>query len=540
MTLLLDALIRSTVLLAAGLGAVALLRRQSAALRHWILAASMAAAALATPLAWILPDWSIAAVPAPAIPVFEAVAPEPALPQAPGVSLQPVRAVAGPAVPQPAWPGWLLLIWGAGAAIGVLSIAAQVAGLARLSARASRVSGGRWPAAVSTVAAQYGIRQQVSVLQPRTADLLATWGLTRHRILVPAGASRWSDERIEIVVRHELAHVRRNDWLLQVAADLVRRLYWFQPLMWIACRQLRRESEHACDDVVLETGIAPDAYAGHLLQIARAGRSRFGWVPAVPMARPSTLERRISAMLNAARNRSPLSFRSLMMSTLLLAVATVTAAAFHPEQGGGGTLVGTVYDRSGGVMPGVEVALLDARQGKSTATTDAAGKFQFPGTAAGKYVLELSLPGFNAFREELQLKDAGDWDRAITLQIGQLRETISVRAKREIATQPTPGLPKPTPVRVGGNIKAPTKLVNVNPVYPMSMRVAGRSGVVPVDAVIGTDGSVVLARVVSANIHPDFAEAALEAVRQWKFSPTLLNGKPVEVAMAITISFSLE
>ena len=84
------------------------------------------------------------------------------------------------------------------------------------------------------------------------------------------------------------------------------------------------------------------------------------------------------------------------------------------------------------------------------------------------------------------------------------------------------------------------KLVNVNPVYPASMRAAGRSGIVPLDALVGTDGSVVFARVASASVHPDFADAAVEAVRQWKFSPTLLNGKPVEVLISVTINFSLE
>jgi len=245
-------------------------------------------------------------------------------------------------------------------------------------------------------------------------------------------------------------------------------------------------------------------------------------------------------MLNSARNRRALSSRSLVACTLVLAAATFTAAAFHAEQDRSARLGGTIYDGSGGVLPGVAVTLTGADGTKANATTDAAGKFQFPGTAGSKYVLEASLPGFNAFRQEFELKDASDWDRAITLQVGKLTETISVRAKREPATQATPGAPKPTPIRVGGNIKAPLKLVNVNPVYPASMRAAGRSGVVPLDALIGTDGTVVFARVVSASVHPDFADAAIEAVRQWKFSPTLLNGKPVEVLMGVTINFSLE
>ena len=71
------------------------------------------------------------------------------------------------------------------------------------------------------------------------------------------------------------------------------------------------------------------------------------------------------------------------------------------------------------------------------------------------------------------------------------------------------------------------------------MRDAGREGVVPIEAIIGRDGSVTSLRVVTAQVHPDFAMAALDAVRQWRFDPTLLNGEPVEVVMAVSVTFSL-
>ena len=71
------------------------------------------------------------------------------------------------------------------------------------------------------------------------------------------------------------------------------------------------------------------------------------------------------------------------------------------------------------------------------------------------------------------------------------------------------------------------------------MREAGLTGVVPIEAVIGKDGSVLAVRVLSAQVHPDFALAAADAVRQWRFEPTLLNGEPVEVVMNVTVTFSL-
>jgi protein TonB len=96
-----------------------------------------------------------------------------------------------------------------------------------------------------------------------------------------------------------------------------------------------------------------------------------------------------------------------------------------------------------------------------------------------------------------------------------------------------------TPLRVGGNIRPPRKLHNVNPTYPEKMREAGLEGVVPLEATIGRDGLVQFTRVLTAQVHPDFAHAAIEAVRQWRFDPTLLNGAPVEVVMTVKVEFRL-
>jgi len=71
------------------------------------------------------------------------------------------------------------------------------------------------------------------------------------------------------------------------------------------------------------------------------------------------------------------------------------------------------------------------------------------------------------------------------------------------------------------------------------MREAGREAVVPLEAVIGKDGSVIFVRVLGAEVHPSFARAASEAVRQWQFDPTLLNGEPVEVKMKVSVGFTL-
>jgi protein TonB len=92
-------------------------------------------------------------------------------------------------------------------------------------------------------------------------------------------------------------------------------------------------------------------------------------------------------------------------------------------------------------------------------------------------------------------------------------------------------------VRVGSNLKAPRQTLSVQPQYPALARQTHLSGTVIVDAVIDEHGNVVGARALSG--HPLLIPAALNAVLQWKYEPTLLNGTPVAVEMEVTVHFAL-
>ena len=94
------------------------------------------------------------------------------------------------------------------------------------------------------------------------------------------------------------------------------------------------------------------------------------------------------------------------------------------------------------------------------------------------------------------------------------------------------------PVRVGGNIKAPTKIKDVRPVYPEEALAAKVQGVVIIEAMIDTAGRVSDARVLRSI--PLLDQAAVDAVRQWEFTTTSLNGVPVPVIMTVTVNFSLQ
>jgi protein TonB len=108
----------------------------------------------------------------------------------------------------------------------------------------------------------------------------------------------------------------------------------------------------------------------------------------------------------------------------------------------------------------------------------------------------------------------------------------------EAPPPPPPPPPPAAPVRVGGNIKPPNKVKNVPPVYPPIAQSARVQGVVIIEATIGTNGKVTDARVLRSI--PLLDQAALDAVRQWEFTPTLLNGVPVPVIMTVTVNFTLQ
>tara|TARA_Y100000031_G_scaffold134167_1_gene156480 strand:+ start:93 stop:569 length:477 start_codon:yes stop_codon:yes gene_type:complete len=104
---------------------------------------------------------------------------------------------------------------------------------------------------------------------------------------------------------------------------------------------------------------------------------------------------------------------------------------------------------------------------------------------------------------------------------------------------PPPPPPPPTePIRVGGNIKPPERVRNVNPIYPAIAQSARVQGIVIIEAVIGPDGRVTDARVLRSI--PLLDASALDAVRQWEYTPTLLNGIPVPVIMTVTVNFTLQ
>lgn len=226
---------------------------------------------------------------------------------------------------------WALFIWMAGMLSVVASIIVGFLRTAQIARRAQPLARGTLPLMLDELAARLGITRRVVLLRCEGSCVPMTWGVLRPRILLPRDAVEWSSLRLRAVLLHELAHVKRLDYLTQLVARLSCGLHWFNPLVWLAARRQRIERELACDDQVLRAGSRASDYAAHLVEIARSLRaSRAATLLTVPMARSSQLGGRVQALLDGGRARSAVGKGSRLFAWIAAAVVVIPVAAAAP------------------------------------------------------------------------------------------------------------------------------------------------------------------------------------------------------------------
>lgn len=549
--LLLESAFEFALITAIALTATAILRRRSAALRHWILSSALACGAVAPVLGLVVPSWHVP---------LDAVSAPPVLGQGEQLATADATASGSPTDAERAGgparttlataANTIVGIWAAGAGLNLALLLAGIWRLTRVRSRSHPILDRRWTDLARDMSRAYGLRRAVALLQSDHPTLIVTWGMVRPEVIVPRAAAEWTDDRARVVLAHELAHVQRRDWPVQMAAELLRAVYWFNPFAWIICRQLRHESEHATDDKVLNAGVDGGHYASHLLDLARAVRDRHeAWWPAPAIVRSSTLERRIAAMLSSHVNRRPLT-RTVRLGTV--GALFGLAAAIASAQGALATFSGSLLDPMNRSLPNARLVLTHVQtSAKHEVRSDGTGRFEFAGLPSGEYVLQVQQMGFRTLEGRVSIT-GNSVQQNLTLQIGTLEETVLVRP----GESGTPSAPSSeddalreakrrqrereamacgsTPQ--GGNVRPPMKLTHVAPQYPLHLGNAGIDGTVGMQAVIAKDGSIRDVHLVRP-AHPDFNAAALAAIRQWRFDSTLLNCMPVEVTMRVTVNF---
>ena len=227
-------------------------------------------------------------------------------------------------------PPWFLM-WLAGAMFVVGWGIIGRLGLARIARRAAPVGQGAWRTAVDKAAKSMQVTRPIRILVSDRVGAPVTWGVRRPVLVVPTSSEIWSESIRRSVAAHEVAHIARNDYLHQLVALAACAVYWFHPLTWALVRRLRLAAERACDDLVLAQGTSGEDYATHLIGVARGSRAlRLAGAVAIGMARPSTLEGRIVAVLDPTKRRGEPSSRIRRMTLVAAGVALTALGTLRP------------------------------------------------------------------------------------------------------------------------------------------------------------------------------------------------------------------
>src|SRR5262245_22706807 len=342
-------LLKGTLLLVAAVAVTAVLRRASAAVRHLIWGLGILTI-LALPLVSIGLPWRLAVIPLERVPAIENGPTTPTLssvPQVrqdtPGNVARPDTTLADVAAMQPAQANTgraflsalnvsaiLLTMWGLVVIFLLARLAFGALVLRRVVRRATPLSTPDWRHPLLEAADRLSLPELPRLVMSDRFPMPFACGILQPAIVLPSGAADWDDRRRRTVLVHELAHLARRDLLVNALGQAACALYWFHPLVWMAARKLRIESERACDDLVLGVGTRPSEYADYLLQIVcRASRSRTPAV-ALPMAQRHEFEGRMLAILERVARREPASGRHAMVLGALALSFVILLAALSP------------------------------------------------------------------------------------------------------------------------------------------------------------------------------------------------------------------
>ena len=231
---------------------------------------------------------------------------------------------------------WLVYFWLAGVAVFSLRLGVQWFSLRRVRRQAVRPSAEEWQHRVARISARLGLRRTVRLYESTLADVPAALGWLKPVILVPAGAlAHLSQDQMESLLTHELAHVLRHDYLVNLLQSFMETLFFYHPGVWWVSRRMRDERENCCDDLAVSMCGDPVRYARALAEM----ESLRNTAPSLAMAaNGGSLLRRIQRLLapqTSTRSIAPLSIVALTVVALGVALwatpQSVIRAASQPE-----------------------------------------------------------------------------------------------------------------------------------------------------------------------------------------------------------------
>ena len=313
------------------------LRRKSAAMRGFVWSMAILGCLMVSLLSLVLPKWEVNVLPEmpirsethrltdnarpPTVPVAIPVSIAPSQPSSEIVEPTRVAPTPSQSNPVPArngiltampWTDWVVVVWAGISVFFLIRLIVGIGAIWHISARSSNF--GR---AVEQLGSNWNRRVHVRLSNRIIVPMV--WNFLRPVILLPIDANHWQTERLRAVLLHELAHIKRWDWTMQMVAQVTCAIYWFNPLVWFVARWMRIEAEQACDDYVLNAGYRSTDYAQDLLDITRNVKiAKAASLAAVAIARSSKIETRLRTVLAENLNRHPITKIAVGIGLLVL------------------------------------------------------------------------------------------------------------------------------------------------------------------------------------------------------------------------------
>jgi beta-lactamase regulating signal transducer with metallopeptidase domain len=458
-----------------------------------------------------------------------------------------------------AWPAarapeWLLPAWLVGVAIFSLrwsAAAVHAAALRRHSVRADD----RIRVCVRRLACAMGVVREIDVRLAQHLASPGTIGWLRPIILVPpAVAMGLSTQHLEAVLAHEIAHIRRYDYLVNLAQGVVETLFFYHPAVWWVSGRIRVEREMCCDDAAVRACGDPLRYAQALTAIARGPSA----LQPVLSAGGGPLVQRVRRLLGHSLASQPASgWSALLVSCVAAAAIAAMTSLVEGQSGRGplgssgslGTLTLVVYDPLGAPADDVPIVFEQGPFQQGTlfgeGRTNGNGRYTVH-LPAGHYIFTAGIDFFPP--TAVTLTAGATIEREVRMQLEPVtgsfivcvmcpdddsRDTLpdsiatelqrdrdAARTQLAMAAEPTGGWE------------------SFRPAAPRSLRERATpiEGLVVIEGVIGRDGSVSRLKTVGAP-HFDLAAAAIAALAGQHWEPARVRGVSVEVPLRMMLQY---
>ncbi|HEY7377301.1 MAG TPA: M56 family metallopeptidase [Steroidobacteraceae bacterium] len=456
------------------------------------------------------------------------------------------------------WLPWAVLIWAVGVTFMTGRLLFEWREVRRLTRLDIEPLSAAWEARVERLRASIGVRRAVTVLQSARVHVPLVVGWLKPVVLVPIGAlTGLTPSQLELILMHELAHVRRNDYLVNLLQIVVETLLFYHPVVRWVSRVLREERENCCDDLVVANSRDPLGYARALTELAGARSLALQTSVGSDGGKLLTRIKRIVAVREPTRVATHWSVGALLavfglsLSGLLHPITTPSARDEAPaaamDRAAKDTLAIAPIPSDEIRAPALETIATPAvisgqLAAEAVATPAASGSVTPPSAAVESRPATPATHAVDAPGEAPQIAPAPT-TAAEPAPAATLAASTQPEAPAMPAAEPAPASSSgegPAVAPAAPAMPAARPIWLEQPEFPIAARLSGIEGWVTVTYTIDHRGRVSDVGIVDAKPRNVFDSAVRRAVRNWRFEPTVIDGQAISRRMTQTIQFSLD